>query len=346
MRLFARLRTRDDLHQQPADTHAGDIRARDRQSGKQTHQDPVKTIFLRAARAAGSAEHRLTTRLADQHQVARIDRHAEVFDVTAYRFDGRRDDVAAIGYRGSAKNDDELGAGLEQFVDCACQRGLIVRHSLLGDDGRTGWRNARGGNLQGLFDDFWSKTGQQRGHHADLAQLVGRDTNDRFGFRRRGHRLVARGFRHRKRNDLYGRDHFAFDHRLVGRQRRQRDRLVDAVERVDRIPIDNQNSGALGKQIAATCESPIDAHALARNRRCNVGRRLIFRDIARVETRHGNFLHARCLERRHFGRPDQRPFLEDEIALADRMHRGPPTASATGTEPNFMPPPPSAAAPA
>src|SRR4029078_6247480 len=59
-----------------------------------------------------------------------------------------------------------------------------------------------------------------------------------------------------------------------------------------------------------------------RYRRCNVGRRLIFRDIARVETRHGNFLHARCLEGGHFRRPAQSPSLELEIALSNRMHRG------------------------
>ena len=41
-----------------------------------------------------------------------------------------------------------------------------------------------------------------------------------------------------ERNDLHGGDHLAFDHRLVGRQRRYRDRFIDPVERIDRLLVD------------------------------------------------------------------------------------------------------------
>ena len=57
-RLRARLRPRDDLHQQPADAHAGDVGARHRQAGEQPHQHPVEAVFLGRARAARRAEHR------------------------------------------------------------------------------------------------------------------------------------------------------------------------------------------------------------------------------------------------------------------------------------------------
>ena len=56
-----------------------------------------------------------------------------------------------------------------------------------------------------------------------------------FAFAGCRHCFIAIGAVHGKRNDLHGRDHFAFDHRLEGRQRRYGDRFIDAVERVDRF---------------------------------------------------------------------------------------------------------------
>ncbi len=55
--------------------------ARHRQAGKQARQHPVETVFLRRARAARRAEHRAVPMAdADQHQIAGIDRHAEMLD--------------------------------------------------------------------------------------------------------------------------------------------------------------------------------------------------------------------------------------------------------------------------
>ncbi len=42
-----------------------------------------------------------------------------------------------------------------------------------------------------------------------------------------------RGSSNGERDDLDGCDHLAFHHRLVGRQRRHRDGLIDPVKRVD-----------------------------------------------------------------------------------------------------------------
>ncbi len=61
-RLVARLRPRHDLHQQAADTQPGDVGARDRQAREQARQHPVEAVFLRRARTARRAEHRLAVR--------------------------------------------------------------------------------------------------------------------------------------------------------------------------------------------------------------------------------------------------------------------------------------------
>ena len=75
--------------------------------------------------------------VADHQQIAGIDRHAEMLDAAADGFERRRDDVAAVGDRGGAEHDGQLGAGLEHLVERARERGALVRHAPLGDDG---WR--------------------------------------------------------------------------------------------------------------------------------------------------------------------------------------------------------------
>ena len=178
--LGARLRPRHDFHQQPADAKAGDVLARHRQAREQPHQDPVEAVFLRRARAAGRAEHRLAARLPDQHQIAGIDRHAEMLDLAADRLDRRRDHVAAVGDGGSAEHHDQLGAFLEHLIDRLGDRALLVRHAALGDDAGAGRRQPRLRHPQGLLDHLGGKARQQRRHHADLLDLVGRDANERL----------------------------------------------------------------------------------------------------------------------------------------------------------------------
>ena len=85
-RLGARLRPRHDLHQQAADAHAGDVAARapgrPRSSRTSTQSKPF-SLGLRAQPGAP-----ITGRpraLADQQQVAGIDRHAEMLDARRRR---------------------------------------------------------------------------------------------------------------------------------------------------------------------------------------------------------------------------------------------------------------------
>ena len=93
--------------------------------------------------------------------------------------------------------------------------------------------------------------------------LIGRDADERLAAATAS-AASSEASLDRERNDLHRRDHLAFDHRLERRQRRERDRLVDAVEPVDRILVDHQHAGAFGEQIAAAGEGAVDAHALAR----------------------------------------------------------------------------------
>ena len=238
------------------------------------------------------------------------------------RLDRRRDDVAPVGDGGSAEHDHQLGTGFEHLIDRRGQRRRCVWHAPLGDDGRAGRRNAGGGDLEGLVDDFWRKSRQQGRHNADLAHLIRRHADDRLSLPGLADRLVTGGGGYGKRYDLHGGDHLAFHHRLERRQRGNRHRLVDAVEAVDRVLVEHQHTGGLGEQIAAPRKGAVSAHTLAFHGKRDIGRGLILGNVARLKLRDDDFLHRGGLQRGDFRRPDQRALLEHEVALANRMHRG------------------------
>ena len=157
----ARLRPRHDFHQQPADAHAGEFGAGDLQPGQQAHQHPVEAVLDRRARAAGRAQHRHAAGIADQEQVAGIDRHAEMLDGAADARDRRRDHVAPVGDRGGAEHDHELRAETEQFLDRSLERRLVMRHAALGHDGGAGRRQPLRRYPQGLFHHLRRQPRQQ-----------------------------------------------------------------------------------------------------------------------------------------------------------------------------------------
>ena len=87
-RLGARLRPRDDFHQQPADAHAGDVRARLTGRPASSRISTQSKPFSFGERAQpGAPSTACPPQAADQHQVAGIDRHAEMLDLAADRFD-------------------------------------------------------------------------------------------------------------------------------------------------------------------------------------------------------------------------------------------------------------------
>jgi len=82
-----------------ADPHGGDIAGRCHQGKTATGaaQATQSKPFSRGLRAqAGRAQHRVAADRRHQHQIAGIDRHAEVFDRAADRLDGSRNDVAPV----------------------------------------------------------------------------------------------------------------------------------------------------------------------------------------------------------------------------------------------------------
>ena len=244
-RLVARLRPGDDFHEQAADAHAGNVLARDREPGEEPHQHPIEAVLLRAAGAAGRAEHRVPGRRADQKQIAGIDRHAEMLDAAADRLERRGDHVAPVGDGGGAEDDDHLGALPEHILERARERLRLVRHAPFGNDRGAGRRKPLGGDLERLVDHLRGQPGQHGGNDADLAHAIGRNPHHRpLG---RGQRRVAGGGGNGEGNDLHRRDHLAGDDRLVGGERRHRDRLVDAVELVDRVAVDDQDAGRAGE---------------------------------------------------------------------------------------------------
>src|SRR5262249_22831438 len=105
---LARLRAGDDLPLEAADPPAADIRAAPPPYASATRpppghpaqelrQPPAKPLLIRVAPAAGRAEPGVPRRGRDQHEIAGIDRHAEMLDLAADRLDRRRDDVALVG---------------------------------------------------------------------------------------------------------------------------------------------------------------------------------------------------------------------------------------------------------
>ena len=154
------MRARDDFHQQTANAHAGDVLTPDRKARKKTHQHPVKTVLFGTSCAARRTHNRNVTRLANQHQIAGIDRHAEMFDLAANRFKRRGNNVTPVGNCGSAENNHQLSTGREQFIDRFGERCLIMRHATLGKNRRTGICYPVGHDFEGLLNDLRRKTRQ------------------------------------------------------------------------------------------------------------------------------------------------------------------------------------------
>ena len=151
-----------------------------------------KPFSFGRARAAGRAKHRPAVRIRDQHQIARIDRHAEMLDAPADRFDRRGDHVARSAIADAPNTTTSLGAGLEHLVERLRERLGLVRHALLGDDRRAGGRETLRGDPQGLLDHLVGEARQHGRDDADLAQLERRDADDRLCGARSRNRRVAR----------------------------------------------------------------------------------------------------------------------------------------------------------
>ena len=75
--------------------------------------------------------------------------------------DRRRNHVAPVGDRGSAEHDHQFRAETEQFLDRRRQRGLVMRHAALGDDGGARGRQPLRRHPQGFSTTFGASPGSK-----------------------------------------------------------------------------------------------------------------------------------------------------------------------------------------
>ena len=271
-RLGARLRPRHDFHQQAADAHAGDVLARHRQAGEQPHQHPVEAVFLRRARAARRAEHRLarapapiSIRLPGSTGMPKCSISPPTAS-TAAGMTSRRSAMAE-----APNTIDQLGARLAapRRSPCASAR-LLVRHAALGDDRGAGRRQPLLGDLQRLLDHLGRKARQQRRDDADLADLVGRDADERLALRRRQRRL-SRAASATANGMIF--TVAIISPATTGLKAGSVANVIASSMRLSRsigVLVDHQHAGALGEQIArpvkarSTCTpSPATAAAIS-----------------------------------------------------------------------------------
>ena len=154
---LARLRARHDLHQKTADAHAGDVLLLHRKSGEQAIQHPVESVLRRRACAARRAEHRAAVELAEEKQIAGIDRHAEMPDPAAGRLDRGGDNVGLVGDRRRAEGDQQVRPLAAQLARapaarCAASCGTRISSSRVAPAGFS--RSSRMRRVLSITDGF------------------------------------------------------------------------------------------------------------------------------------------------------------------------------------------------
>ncbi len=168
--------------------------------------------------------------------------------------DRRRDDVAPVDDRRGAGDEDEAGL---------LRRGRRDRRREIGDrmgaaplaGERAAERGEAGpGDLDGLVEDALLEAGQPRLDEAGGEGRQRRDAQqaaDGGGDRAAALDDVAR---RGEGNDLDRRHHLLRLDERVGRQRRQRHRFVDEVERVERVAVDDAEPVRIGEEVDAAGE--------------------------------------------------------------------------------------------
>ena len=182
-RLVARLRPGDDLHQQPADAHAGDVLARRPECRRAGASAPNRSRYPSgcarspARRARDGRDARpSSSRLPGSTGMPKCSIAPPTVSI-ALGITSRRSAMAE-----APKTIDQLGACLQHRLERLRQRGFLMRHAALGDDFRAGGRQPLPRHLDGLVDDLLRQSRQHGRDHADLAQLIGRDPDRRLAF--------------------------------------------------------------------------------------------------------------------------------------------------------------------
>ena len=203
----------------------------------------------------------------------------------AGRLDRGGDDVGLVGDRRGAEGDEQVGALARAASSSASrERVRVVRHAHLLDQ-------RRAGGLQPLLEDAPRlvhhrrlQARQRRRREPDLQRPPRRDRQRR--------RLAcappppprARGTR--ERDDLHRRHHAPGLDRREFRQRRDGQARIEAVQRVDRRAVDDEQPGRLRIEVAAAGAGLVEADV---RRRCSTSRhaprRLVLVHVAGLEPR-------------------------------------------------------------
>src|SRR5262249_436659 len=96
--------------------------------------------------------------------------------------------------------------------------------------------------------------------------------------------------------------------------------LVDQFETADGGLADHQPARRRSERVGAAGEGAVDLDALAGDRRRDLRRRLILRNIAGLEPRHHDLADPARLQGGDLVPPDDGALLEREAGLADRVH--------------------------
>ncbi len=244
-----------------------------------------------------------------------------MLDAPADRLDRGRDHIAPVGDRRGPEHDQQLGPLVQHLLDRLGERTPLMGDPTLRDDERAGGSKPFPGHMQGLLDDLRGEPRQQRGDDPDFADAVGRNPDERTKSLGDTEGGVALPTGHRERNDLDGRDHLARDNRFERSQCRERDRLMDTIETIDRGLVDHQHAGRLREQIGPPGESTINSHPITGHGHRDLGGSRVFRYVVLLDTRYHDLVNAGSLERGDLALPDQRTFLQNHAMLAYRMHR-------------------------
>ena len=167
LRLGAGERPRWDFGEEAAAAHAHDLARSDRQSGYESFEHPIKAVYFGRARAARQPKHHPLRNMAEEQQIAGVDRHPEMVDPATRGDDGRRDHVAPVDDRRRAVDQQDLDPMAHRIADQRRQLGGRVSAALFEAQRAAERRQTALGDLPGLVEDALLQSRQPRLNKAD-----------------------------------------------------------------------------------------------------------------------------------------------------------------------------------
>ena len=315
---FARLRPRGDLAQQATHAHPHDVAPGDRDPGRQALQDPVEAIELGRSAAAGQAEHWASGEPPKEEQVARINRHAEMLDRSAGGSDPRRQHVVAIGDRRGARDQEHVAACGHGRAGGGGHGVGLVSTAGLADEVAADRGDAVAGDPHRLLQHLGGDAGQlgldqPRAPRPERRHLQQRSPGECAAAVRQ------QRCRDRERNDLDRGHHLAgIDHGMFG-EGGQGHRLVDAVEAVDPLAVDQQQSAFARMQVGPAGEGRRGLDRGARDQRCQFRRRLILAHVGPADAQGHHGFDPRTTQTLHVLRREEAALAEDDVVGLDAV---------------------------